>query len=247
MVIGWNRIAPGLLLKLDPLVAPGSTVTLLCDSDLVAAADVVVPALEHLTVEVTNVPEPELEVVSALADGSCSAIAVLAHQGVAAKDADAITLATLMAVRRATSNHGLGHGPFVVAELTDNKHDELAVFAGAHETVARSALLGDAIAFAAVSPRARPIVAALQTPYGPAVQLIRAIDLGLVGEHTMTAIAARARAHGVLAIGTRRRTPPGTPRSPRSQLQLHVRRAQTVRLDDDDEVAVIARGTQPRD
>ena len=197
MVIGWNRIAPGLLSKLDPLVAPGSTVTVLCDSDLVDAAEIVVPPLEHLTVEVTTVPEPELEVVSALADGTCSAIAVLAHQGVAPKDADAITLATLMAVRRAATTNGREPGPFVVAELTDSKHDELAVFAGAHETVARSALLGDAIAFAAVSPRARPIVAALQTPHGPTVRLIPAIDLGLVGEHTVAAIAAaRPRARG---------------------------------------------------
>jgi hypothetical protein len=232
MVIGWNRIAPGLLLKLDPLLPPGSTVTVLCDSDLVGAAEIVVPPLEHLTVDVTTVPEPELEVVSALADRPCSAIAVLAHQGVAAKDADAITLAMLMAVRRATTTNPRDRGPFVVAELTDNKHDELAVFAGAHETVARSALLGDAIAFAAVSPRARPIVAALQTPDGPTVRLIPAVDLGLTGEHAVAAIAARARAHGMLAIGTRTRTD--------RQLQLHVRRAETIRLGEHDEVAVIA-------
>ena len=153
MVIGWNRIAPGLLSELDPLVASGSTVTVLCDSDLVDPAEIVVPPLRHLMVEVATVPEPELEVVSALADGTCSAIAVLAHGSVAPKDADAITLATLMAVRRAATTDGRDRGPFVVAELTDNKHAELAVFAGAHETVARSALLGDAIAFAAVSPR----------------------------------------------------------------------------------------------
>jgi ion channel POLLUX/CASTOR len=240
MVIGWNRIAPGLLSKLDPLVASGSTVTILCDSDLVAAAEIVVPALGHLTVEVTTVPDPELALVSALADGACSAIAVLAHQGVAPKDADAITLATLMAVRRAAATAGGQPGPLVVAELTDSKHDELAVFAGAQETVARSALLGDAIAFAAVSPRARPIVAALQTPPGPTVRLIAAVDLGVVGEHTVAAIAAAARAHGVLAIGTRRQAPPrSTARGPKSSLQLHVHRAETVRLGEDDEVAVI--------
>jgi Trk K+ transport system NAD-binding subunit len=232
MVIGWNRIAPGLLSKLDPLLAPGSTVAVLCDSDLVDAAEIVVPPLEHLTVDVTTVPEPELEVVSALADRPCSAIAVVAHQGVAPKDADAITLAMLMAVRRAATTNPREPGPFVVAELTDNKHDELAMFAGAHESVARSALLGDAIAFAAVSPRARPIVAALQTPDGPTVRLIPAVDLGLVGEHTVAAIAARARAHGVLAIGTRARAD--------RQLQLHVRRAETIRLGEHDEVAVIA-------
>jgi Trk K+ transport system NAD-binding subunit len=241
MVIGWNRMAPGLLSKLDPLLAAGSTLTVLCDSDLVSAAEIVVPPLEHLTVDVTTVPEPELEVVSALADGACSAIAVLAHQGVAPKDADAITLAALMAVRRAATTTGRPPGPFVVAELTDSKHDELAVFAGAHETVARSALLGDAIAFAAVSPRARPIVAALQTPHGPTVRLIAAIDLGLVGEHTVAAIAAAAHAHGVLAIGTRRRTPTDTdtPGLFRPQLQLHVHRTETVRLGEDDEVVVV--------
>jgi hypothetical protein len=154
-----------------------------------------------------------------------------------------------VAVRRATTTNGRSPGPFVVAELTDSKHDELAVFAGGHETVARSALLGDAIAFAAVSPRARPIVAALQTPHGPTVRLIAAIDLGLVGEPTVAAIAAAARAHGLLAIGTRRRTATATdtdtdtdtdtPGGLRPQLQLHVHRAETVRLGANDEVAVI--------
>jgi hypothetical protein len=245
IVIGWNRIASGLLSKLDPLVAPGSTVTVLCDSDLVDPAEIVMPSLEHLTVDVTTVPEPELEIVSVLADRTCSAIAVLAHQGAAPKDADAITLAMLMAVRRATPTDPRQPGPFVVAELTDNKHDELAVFAGAHETVARSALLGDAIAFAAVSPQARPIVAALQTPHGPTVRLIPAVDLGVVGEHTVAAIAAAAQAHGVLAIGTRLSAPTPTrtrtPQGPGSRLQLRVRRAETVRLGEHDEVAVIAR------
>ena len=111
-----------------------------------------------------------------------------------------------MAVRRATTTNARGRGPFVVAELTDSKHDELAVFAGAHQTVARSALLGDAMAFAAVSPRSRAIVAALQRPQGPTVRLIAAVELGLTGEHTVAAIAAAAQAHGALAIGTRTRT-----------------------------------------
>ena len=241
MLIGWNRIAPGLLSKLDPLLAPGSSLTVLCDSDLVGAAEIAVPALEHLTIDVTTVADPELAVVSALADRTCSAIAVLAYQSVAPKDADAITLATLMAVQRAGSSNGRQPGPFVVAELTDSKHDELAVFAGAQETVARSGLLGDAIAFAAVSPRARPIVAALQRPEGPTVRLIPAPDPGLVGEHTVAAIAAAARTHGVLAIGTRRETPRQghPPRGPRSRLQLRLRPTETVLLGPDDQVAVI--------
>jgi hypothetical protein len=75
----------------------------LCDADLVTEEEIAVPALERLAVRVTRVAEPELEVVSALADRPCSAIAVLAHQGVEAKDADAITLAMLMAVRRAST------------------------------------------------------------------------------------------------------------------------------------------------
>jgi hypothetical protein len=73
--------------------------------------------------------EPELELVSELAARPCSAIAVLPYQGVAAKDADAITLAILMAVRRATEGSG-NDGAFVVAELIDDKHVDLATFAG---------------------------------------------------------------------------------------------------------------------
>jgi ion channel POLLUX/CASTOR len=100
MLIGWNRIAPGLLSELDRLLPAGSSAVVLCDSDLVAAQEIAVPALDRLAVTITHVPDPELEIVSALADRPCSAIAVLAHQGVTPKDADAITLATLMAVGR---------------------------------------------------------------------------------------------------------------------------------------------------
>jgi hypothetical protein len=66
MVIGWNRIAPGLLAEVDRLVPSGSTVSVVCDSDLVTAEEIVVPSLERLSVHVTRVPEPELEVVAAL-------------------------------------------------------------------------------------------------------------------------------------------------------------------------------------
>ena len=232
MVIGWNRIAPGLLAEVDRLVPSGSTVSVVCDSDLVTAEEIVLPSLERLSVHVTRVPEPELEVVAALADQRCSAIAVLAHQGVARKDADAITLAILMAVRRAAATSG-GDGPFVLAELTDDKHLDPAMFAGAHKPVARSRLLGDAIALTAVTPEARRVLAALQEPQGPSVQAIAATDLGLVGERNFSDIAAEAYRHGLLAIGTR------SGRGRAAKLRVHVRGAAVVSLAEQDEVAVI--------
>jgi hypothetical protein len=232
MVIGWNRIAPGLLAELDRLVPGGSTVTVLCDSDLVTAEEIVLPSLKRVSVHVTRVPEPELEVVDALADQPCSAIAVLAHQGVATKDADAITLAILMAVRRAVATSGRD-GPFVVAELTDDKHVDPAMFAGAHKPVARSRLLGDAIALTAMTPEARPALAELQEPEGPSVQAIAAADLGLVGERLFSDIAAEAYRHGLLAIGTRS----GSGRE--AKLRVHVRGAAVVNVAEQDEVVVI--------
>jgi hypothetical protein len=202
--------------------------------DLVTAEEIALPSLEHLSLQVTRVPEPELEVVSALADRPCSAIAVLAHQGVAAKDADAITLAILMAVRRASATVG-GDGPFVVAELTDDKHVDPAIFAGAHKTVARSGLLGDAIALTAMTPQARPVLAAFQAPRGPSVRAIPATELGLLGEHPFAEIAAEAYKRGLLAVGTR----PGRGRT--AKLRVHVRGSEVVDLAEGDEVAVIVR------
>jgi hypothetical protein len=233
MVIGWNRIATVLLLDLDHLVSLGSTVSVLCDADFVAAEEIVLPRLERLSVEVTRVAEPELELISSLAGQPRSAIVVLATQGVAPKDADAITLATLMAVRRASRT--LPHGsPFVVAEFVDEMHADLASFAGAHETVARSALLGDALAFTAISPEARPVLDALGAMQRPSVKLIPASELGLLGEHRFAAVAARTYAHGLLALGIRSRQD-GT-----SRLRLCVRRSEMLHLDADDDVAVLA-------
>jgi hypothetical protein len=233
MLIGFNRIAPGLLFELDRLLPAGSSASILCDSDLLTTEQIAIPELERLAVTVTHVPDPELKVVAALADRPCSAIAVLAHEGVPPKDADAITLATLMAVGRAVTATAPARRPFVVAELTNNMHAELATFAGADETVARSSLLGDAITFAAISPEARPVLTALQQPTGPSVRLLPASGLGLVGEHSVAAVAARTDADGLLAIGTRARPGDG------SQLRLHVRGNDVVRLGADDEVAVI--------
>jgi ion channel POLLUX/CASTOR len=233
MVVGWNRIAPGLLLELDHLVSPGSTVSVLCDADFLAAEEIAVPAMERIAVKVTRAAEPELELVASLAQRPCSAIAVLANRGLVAKEADAITLATLMAVRRATTTLS-GDGPFVVAEFTDEKHADLAAFAGTHETVARSALLGDALAFTVMSPEARPILDALQGPTGPSVKLIPATELDLVGEHSFSTVAARAYERGLLAVGTRSR------QGAISELRLCVRRSEVLQLGEEDEVAVIA-------
>lgn len=239
MVIGWNRIAQRLLLELDRLAPGGSTVTVLCDSDLVTAEEIALPSVGHLTVEVTRVPEPELQVVSALADRPCSAIAVLAHLGVAPSDADAITLAILMAIRRATATSG-GDGPFVIAELTDRKHVDPAMFAGAHKTVARSGLLGDAIALTAMTPEARPVLSALQGPKASSVQAVSAIELGLVGELPFAEIAAVAYKHGLLAIGTR------SGRGRAAKLRVHVDGSEVVNLAEEHEVAVIAEGVDCR-
>lgn len=233
MVIGWNRIAPGVLLELDRLVPVGSTVTVLCDSDLVSVEEIALPSLEHLSVEVTRVPEPELEVVSALVDRPCSAIAVLAHQRAAANDADAITLAILMAVRRATRARR-DEGPFVVAELTDKKHVDLAMVAGAHKIVARSGLLGDAIALTAMNPEAMSVLSALHGPKAAFVQAIPASELGLVGEHPFAEIAGVAYERGLLAIGTR------SGDGPTAKLRVHVRGSEVVNLAEINEVAVIA-------
>jgi ion channel POLLUX/CASTOR len=232
MVIGWSPIASGLLVELDRLVPGGSTVAVVCDSDLVTGEEIVLPLLERLSVHVTRVPEPELEVVSALSDEPCSAIGVLAHQGVAAKDADAITLAILMAVRRATATIG-GDGPFVVAELTDEKHEDPATFAGAHKPVARSRLMGDAIALSAMSPEARPVLSALQQPDGPSVRVIAAAELGVAGKRPFADIAAEAYRHELLAIGTR------SGHGREAKLRVHVGGAAVVNLAEQDDVAVI--------
>ncbi len=232
MVIGWNRTAPGLMVDLDRLVAASSAVTVVCDSDLVSAEEIALPSLEHMSVHVTRVPEPELEAVSSLADRPCSAIAVLAYHGVAANDADAITLAILMAVRRASAA-SVGDGPFVVAELIDDKHVDPAMFAGAHKPVARSRLLGDAIALTAITPEARPVLSAFQEADGTSVHAIAATDLGLVGEHRFADIAAEAYRHGLLAIGIR------SGRGRDARLRVQVDGTAVVNLAEQDEVAVI--------
>jgi hypothetical protein len=138
-----------------------------------------------------------------------------------------------MAVRQASAMNA-ADGPHVVAELTDNKHSELAVVAGAHHTVARSGLLNDALAFAAVSPETRPILIALQRPGGPIVRLVPAGELGLAGEHSFATVAAQTYQHGLLAIGTR------SHRDSNFTVRLHSQRTEMLRLEPDDDVAALA-------
>lgn len=108
-----------------------------------------------------------------------------------------------------------------------------ALFAGAHKPVARSRLLGDAIALTAITPEARPVLSALLEPEGPSVQAIAATDLGLVGEHLFADIAAEAYRHGLLVIGTR------SGRGRDAKLRVQVSGATVVNLAEQDEVAVI--------
>lgn len=185
-------------------------------------------------ITVNRVAEPETEVISGLADGRCSAIAVLVNQGLEPKDADAVTLGTLIAIQAASRTSELP-GPLVVAELTDDKHAHLATFAGAHQTVSRSGLLGDAIALAATSPEAnhpRRAQRPNQTP-GKARSGPRTRP---VGDHPFATITARALEHGLLAVSTR------SPATPSRGLRLSVRCGEIIQLARDDQVVTLLWG-----
>lgn len=226
LVVGWNRLGTHLLTGWATAARASSTVEVVFDPRLVAAADVIVPPI-GVPVVVTE----QADVSTWSARRKPTTVVFLGYESLGASEADARTLLDVLLLRRRFATDGAA--PRFIVELLDSEHLDLAELDGPDDFLISAELGCQFIAQLVEQPERRAVLLSLYSGSGASIRMIRCEHLGLVGEITGAAVVAATAAVGVVGIGWRRASARG------GDLVLNPHISTRAVLEPDDEIVVV--------
>lgn len=237
LILGWNGLGARVLRQLDRGVASGSSVLIARDPDLVRDP-VVSDGLSNLEVEVvdldTNDPD---QLATVVAKRHADHVMILCYRdAVAADDAEARALLTLVQVRQALSREPDGAGTSIVTELLDVRDVELAQVANPDDYIVSLSLTALMLAQLSENPELATVFAELFDPDGCELSLRPVGEYVTAGAaRTFGDLVAGAAGSGDLALGYRIAARGGTPAS----VRLNPAKSEPVGLGADDQLIVL--------
>jgi ion channel POLLUX/CASTOR len=204
LVVGWSPLGPAVLRELDEFAAPGSTVDVIVDPDVMHADELRDLGLGSLTLRY-EAERGDLDQLTRTVSGrTFDHVIILGYRTtMTAAEADARTLLTLLLLRRALTDQD-GRRCRIVTELLDSGDVELARATGADDFVVSDALSSYVIAQLSENPELDEVYRDLFDAEGSALGLKPAARYVTVGDAMPYAhVVAAARARGEVAIGYR--------------------------------------------
>jgi hypothetical protein len=196
LVIGWSDLGGRIVAALDGMLAPGASLLIVVDPEIIAPADVVVPPTTH-AVEVAADTG-----IDGLHLSEFEQIFVLGYRGhLAEPDADARTLLTIITLNRALA--GLEDRPRVVAEVLESRTVPIAATAGIDDFVVSDDLASLLMAQLAENPRLSAVFGQLFGSGGPTIAMQPSRRYVVDGEHVWGAVVLAVAAAGDIALGYR--------------------------------------------
>lgn len=202
LIVGWSSFGERVIAELDEFLAPGSSIRVQVDSDLVdlSVVERVRPRNATLTAQAgRGGPEDLL----ALQDEPYDQVIVLAYRdALSASDADARTLLSLLTLRLMWPLDAPQHVR-VLAELVDQRNAVIAAPAGIDDLIISDALASLMMAQLSERPELSAVFDELFRADGPVVVMLPAD--GLVGNDPVPfgAVVAAAARQGASAFGYR--------------------------------------------
>lgn len=245
LAIGWNEMAPRIFDAVDHTVAPGSSLVVVVDDELMA--DMVREAargLGHQTLQVIVGSTIDLDVIDgAIAMGPFDHVIVLcAHAGLTPAESDARALLTLMHVRTALGDEARATWRTnVVTEVMQGEAVDLARIANPDDFIVSQRLVSLLIAQLAERPERQSVLREILDADGSQVMLLPSSTFLAPGTYAFETVVTKLREHGVIALGWRlgagSRDTGGTSQTP----WINPRKSEKVTFDTTDELVVIAR------
>ena len=233
VILGWNSMGERLVEQLDATVAPGSSVQIIYDPRFISEDDVELDATSRVDVTVAADRSRTLSLGDEPRRPFLTSVVVLGYRVLAPEDADGRTLLTLMLIRREL-DESEGVAPRVIVELLDADNADLAATSGADDFIVSDAIASRLMTQLAEQPARRAVLESLYAGEGPSFDLLDARLLGLDADVEFGEIIAAAYSLGVLAIGWCQDRERG------GHLTLNPSVTERVRLDDGDQIVVIA-------
>lgn len=229
LMVGWNDFASLLVEQLLESSASGSTVDVVYDARLIDEIDIEPGPTVRITPTRTDVWQPDAD--TRLAE--YTTIVLIAYRdGCSPDEADSRTLLNLMTMTAALESAGRSR-PWIIAELLDDDHADLAARSGADDCLVSDTMASRLLAQIAEQPELRAVYLQLYAQDGASVHLVAAVDLGVAGTSSWGEVVDRCYGTGLIAIGWRQ----APDRGDRLVLNPHV--ADVVTLDPGDQVVVV--------
>lgn len=225
LVIGWSDLGGRIVSELDGMLAPGATLRIVVDPEVIDPAAVAVPATTH-DVEVgadTGVANLDVQ--------GYDQIFVLGYRGhLPPPDADARTLLTIITLNRALA--GLEKRPRVVAEVLESRTVPIAATAGIDDFVVSDDLASLLMAQLAENPRLAAVFGHLFGSAGPTIAMQPSRRYVADGAYAWGPVVLAVAATGDVALGYRTRG---------GEVVVNPKGPEPIALGGGDEIVVLAR------
>lgn len=196
LVIGWSDLGGRIVSALDGMLSPGATLRIVVDPEVIAPADVVVPATTHHVEVAADTGIADLDVQS------YEQIFVLGYRGhLSQSDADARTLLTIITLNRALA--AVEDRPRVVAEVLESRTVPIAATAGIDDFVVSDDLASLLMAQLSENPRLAAVFGELFGPSGPTISMQPSRRYVADGDHVWGSVVLAVAKSGDMALGYR--------------------------------------------
>ncbi len=203
LVLGWNRLAPAIIGELDHYVAAGSAVTVVADvPDLEVGEAPWRADIKNQAVTLRAGDTTDRRTLDGLAIETFKHVIVLAYDHLAAQQADAHTLVTLLHLRDIADAHG--HPFSIVSEMLDVRNRTLAEVTKADDFIVSDKLVSLMLAQISENKALNAVFGDLFDPEGSEVYLKLASNYVATGAPVnFYTVVDAARRKGEVALGYR--------------------------------------------
>ena len=197
LFIGWNKLASTLLAEFDRFAAPGSTVQVLIDDDVLPPADVSVPVTVNFDVSCRTGLDPR----KPLREGQYTSIVLLAYtDGVSPQEADGRTLLDLALVRNEIAASS-SPAPQLLVQLLDDDRAAVADMSGLDGFLISDAIGSQLMAQFAISPERQAVFGAIYDPDRASLHLVSPERIDVTAPAVFADVVVAAYSSGLLAVG----------------------------------------------
>ena len=210
LIIGWSNMGRIVLDQVSRFLAPGSTLRITANPDLVDADELRNLSFSGINAEFVAHRGSISELTQAASGMKFDRILLLGYrENISVAEADALTMITMLLLRKLFEDEGNGvESSRIIAEIIDSRRSELAKTASVDDLVVSDNLGALMISQVAENPHIAPVLVNLFDAEGVSVNVIPItsyLDLGQSVDYRH--LTALARSRGESAIGYRKLDP----------------------------------------
>jgi hypothetical protein len=210
LIIGWSNMGRIVLDQVSRFLAPGSTLRITANPDLVDADELRNLSFSGINAEFVAHRGSISELTQAASGMKFDRILLLGYrENISVAEADALTMITMLLLRKLFEDEGNGvESSRIIAEIIDSRRSELAKTASVDDLVVSDNLGALMISQVAENPHIAPVLVNLFDAEGVSVNVIpitNYLDLGQSVDFRQ--LTALARSRGESAIGYRKPDP----------------------------------------